>query len=296
MIHNNKFFVYTLFAGMAAFGATTATSHAGGEDTYAGGAAVAYLPVEFVLGGANPLGVNYEFPGNPFLPVVNGFPVPLYDPSGSGSVTNYAMEATSTFNESDGSYSVSLEVFTPNGDPFINDFTPLVVQTADGPEIANEFVIDLGNGYEIPGLPVDGVDVGSLPGNVFVNVEYWFERLDGSMNVEFGETTGPFLREEGFVFGWGYDLFVDQPDNPDNPRNINRAGFIATFKPILPSCPCIGDLNDDCMVNGADLGLMLGAWGSCGKKGPGCFSDLNDDGMVNGADLGLLLGNWGCDG
>jgi hypothetical protein len=50
------------------------------------------------------------------------------------------------------------------------------------------------------------------------------------------------------------------------------------------------------MVNGADLGLMLGAWGSCGKKGPGCFGDLNDDGMVNGADLGLLLGNWGCDG
>ena len=290
-----KLLVYALFAGTAAFGATTATSHAGGEDTYSGGAAIAYLPQEFVLGGANALGVNYEFPGNPYLPVVNGFPVPLYDPAGTGP-TIFAMEVDSVFNESDGSYSVSMEVFTQDGSAFVNDSTPLVVQTAKGPQNGTDFVIDLGNGYELPGFPVDGVDVGSLPGNVFVNVEYWFERLDGSLNVEFGDTTGPYLREEGFVFGWGYDLFVDQPDNPDNPRNIKRAGFIATFQPILPSCPCIGDLNGDCMVNGADLGLMLGAWGSCGKKGPGCFGDLNDDGAVDGADLGLLLGDWGCDG
>jgi hypothetical protein len=48
-----------------------------------------------------------------------------------------------------------------------------------------------------------------------------------------------------------------------------------------------GDLNGDGVVNGADLGLLLGAWGSAG---PG---DLNGDGTVNGADLGLLLGAWG---
>jgi|GEM_PF-737397 len=293
MVHD-KLFVYTLFAGMAAFGATTATSHAGGVDTYSGGAAIAYLPEEFVLGGANTLGANYEFPGNPFLPVVNGPAVPLYD-AASGAATIFGMEVTSTFNKSDGSYSVAVEVFTQDGSPFVTDATPLVVQTAGGPENGTDFVIDLGNGYQVPGFPVDGVDVGSLPGNVFVNVEYWFQRLDGTQNIEFGDTTGPFLTEAGFTFGWGYDLYIDQPDNPNNPRNINRAGFIATFKPILPSCPCIGDLNGDCEVNGADLGLMLGAWGPCGKKGPGCFSDLNDDGQVNGADLGLLLGDWGCD-
>jgi hypothetical protein len=48
-----------------------------------------------------------------------------------------------------------------------------------------------------------------------------------------------------------------------------------------------GDLNGDGVVNGADLGLLLGAWGS---TGPG---DLNGDGTVSGADLGLLLGAWG---
>jgi hypothetical protein len=36
------------------------------------------------------------------------------------------------------------------------------------------------------------------------------------------------------------------------------------------------------------LGLLLGSWGSC----PGCITDLNGDGVVNGAELGILLGNW----
>lgn len=48
-----------------------------------------------------------------------------------------------------------------------------------------------------------------------------------------------------------------------------------------------GDLDGNAIVNGADLGLLLGAWGSAG---PG---DLNGDGIVGGADLGLLLGSWG---
>ncbi|MFO0872400.1 MAG: hypothetical protein U0575_00325 [Phycisphaerales bacterium] len=49
------------------------------------------------------------------------------------------------------------------------------------------------------------------------------------------------------------------------------------------------DLNHDGVVNGADLGQMLGSWGAC----PGCPADLNHDGVVDGADLGALLGAWG---
>jgi hypothetical protein len=46
------------------------------------------------------------------------------------------------------------------------------------------------------------------------------------------------------------------------------------------------DLNGDGVVDGADLGLLLGAWGSAS-------ADLNGDGTTDGADLGLLLGAWG---
>jgi hypothetical protein len=59
------------------------------------------------------------------------------------------------------------------------------------------------------------------------------------------------------------------------------------------SC-CVADLNFDGMVNGADLGVLLGAWGSVVSTNPGQQSpDLNGDGVVNGADLGILLGSWG---
>ncbi len=55
--------------------------------------------------------------------------------------------------------------------------------------------------------------------------------------------------------------------------------------------PCPADLTDNGLVNGADLGLVLAAWGTNGADQAG--SDINADGIVNGADLGLLLAAWG---
>lgn len=52
----------------------------------------------------------------------------------------------------------------------------------------------------------------------------------------------------------------------------------------------IGDLNHDGVANGADLGVLLGAWGTSGYD---CRADLDDDGTVGGGDLGILLGHWG---
>ena len=50
--------------------------------------------------------------------------------------------------------------------------------------------------------------------------------------------------------------------------------------------PLIGDLDGNGSVNGADMGILLGAWGTLAY-------DLNGDGgPVGGSDLGVLLGNW----
>jgi len=51
------------------------------------------------------------------------------------------------------------------------------------------------------------------------------------------------------------------------------------------ACPL--DLTGDRIIDGADLGVMLGNWG------PGGETDLNQDGSVDGVDLGILLGGWG---
>ena len=53
------------------------------------------------------------------------------------------------------------------------------------------------------------------------------------------------------------------------------------------SCP--EDFNDDGVVNGADLLLILSNWGACS----GCDADLNGDGVVSGLDLALLTSRWG---
>ena len=73
----------------------------------------------------------------------------------------------------------------------------------------------------------------------------------------------------------------------------NRLQWPIQLNGQLASCgstsACPADQNNDGVVNGADLGLLLGAWGPC----PNCRADINIDGVVNGADLGLLLGAWG---
>lgn len=52
------------------------------------------------------------------------------------------------------------------------------------------------------------------------------------------------------------------------------------------------DFNCDGMIDGADLGVLLSAWGPCPPRSD-CVADLNDDGVVDGADLGELLSQWG---
>ena len=61
-----------------------------------------------------------------------------------------------------------------------------------------------------------------------------------------------------------------------------------TVSPATPVTPCTADLNDDGVVNGTDLGALIGQWDTAGTGG-----DLNLDGIVDGRDLGILLAGWG---
>ncbi len=73
--------------------------------------------------------------------------------------------------------------------------------------------------------------------------------------------------------GFELDVWVD--------ASVGAAMAMAGFN-YVP-----GDVNFDGMVNGADLGELLGLWGSFNPD-----FDLNDDLIVDGADLGMLLGGW----
>lgn len=54
----------------------------------------------------------------------------------------------------------------------------------------------------------------------------------------------------------------------------------------LPPAPGLADLDGNGAVDGADLAVLLGAWG-----GPG-VTDFNCDGTTDAADLAILLGAW----
>ncbi|MCB9837955.1 MAG: hypothetical protein H6813_01320 [Phycisphaeraceae bacterium] len=64
---------------------------------------------------------------------------------------------------------------------------------------------------------------------------------------------------------------------------------LVNFFHFAPSNPA--DLNGDGVVDTADLGILLGAFGSAGGA-----ADLNNDGVVDTADLGILLAQFGAGG
>ncbi len=62
--------------------------------------------------------------------------------------------------------------------------------------------------------------------------------------------------------------------------------------PLAAASPwCPSDLNDDGLVDSADLAILQSQWGRCA---PGtCSGDLDGDGRVDGVDLMVLLAAWG---
>lgn len=103
---------------------------------------------------------------------------------------------------------------------------------------------------------------------------------------------GPYTwdRTENFGFGVGFvpALEPGQGLNPGTP-NLLPGGPDTNGNGIPDECEsdCPSDLNGDGVVDGADLGILLGSWGASGG------GDLDGNGVVDGADLGLLLGAWG---
>ncbi|MFO0829456.1 MAG: hypothetical protein U0572_15065 [Phycisphaerales bacterium] len=51
------------------------------------------------------------------------------------------------------------------------------------------------------------------------------------------------------------------------------------------------DIDGNHAVDAADLGILLGAWGSC-RNCANCSADLNGDCSVDAQDLAILLGAW----
>jgi hypothetical protein len=105
----------------------------------------------------------------------------------------------------------------------------------------------------------------------------------GSFGFQVGICTsqafGFYTNNASFNNGTSWSLFAFGADSCTQ---------IAQYSVVIERAQCTGDLDGSGVVDGADLGGLLGAWGT-----PGSPADLDGDGTVGGADLGVLLGNWG---
>ena len=83
----------------------------------------------------------------------------------------------------------------------------------------------------------------------------------------------------------------------DEASGYGRLNAEAALQAVIDGLIEAADLNGDGVVNGFDLGILLGNW-SIPAGAPGCDgvlpcpADLNQDGFVNGIDLAMLLASW----
>ena len=71
---------------------------------------------------------------------------------------------------------------------------------------------------------------------------------------------------------------------------IDGDQFFSATGPDVCGSVCLGDLNDDKVVDSSDMGGLLGAFGPCAPGTPG---DFNEDLVIDSADLGSMLGVFG---
>ncbi|MFO0828930.1 MAG: hypothetical protein U0572_12385 [Phycisphaerales bacterium] len=122
----------------------------------------------------------------------------------------------------------------------------------------------------------------------------WFLCADNGINV-LDSANNPFAWRSAAFPEPGFQAFtlptttLQQYPGQD-PKDLYNAGFTLCGVP-RPSV-CVGDFDGDGIVGGADLAILLGAWGRCASCSS-CPADLTPDCAVNGADLAVLLGAWG---
>lgn len=89
----------------------------------------------------------------------------------------------------------------------------------------------------------------------------------------------------------GIDYLGSPTDLESLMSQMIEAPWAAAIQVHSIPCNLVADLNGDGDVDGADLTVVLGAWGPCAQCGQ-CSADLNSDCVVDGGDITIVLGSW----
>jgi hypothetical protein len=174
--------------------------------------------------------------------------------------------------------------------PFVNPKTKnrYYVTTSGAWSTAQRVAMDM-NGYV--GVPNDAAENEwirlNLANAAVGPTQLWLGLHDQMIEGSFQTVLGPIASYTNWAAG--------EPNNSNNEDFVilsnttsgkwNDIGNLFKLRAVI-EVPCIGDINSDGKVDAADLGTLLGGWGTAD-------GDLNADGITDAADLALLLGGWG---
>lgn len=166
---------------------------------------------------------------------------------------------------------------------------------------AETHVVELGTGGFDAYFPADlTVNVGDTVQWLWVQgFHNVVSGIDGKVDGAF--SSGEALRKDGLTFEVTFDqAFLDANPVRDNVYSYYCDvhfffGMTGTVT-VKTTPPCPADLNDNGIVNGVDLAILLGDWTGATPYRP-CppiaAADLNGDCTINGFDLAILLAAWG---
>ncbi|MFG0274696.1 MAG: hypothetical protein ACF8QF_06535, partial [Phycisphaerales bacterium] len=154
---------------------------------------------------------------------------------------------------------------------------------------ANDMVI--GFSRSDAGRFVEAAYTGRLAGDVFGTTrpitvmkvgEDVYEKSFGSGQVRWGDYSATGVDPVDDLTFWSLQQYAETDVGAS--QSNDRWG--AWWSEIGSASLCPTDLTGDGQTDGADLGVLLGAWGTNQY-------DFNGDGTIDGADLGIMLGSWG---
>ena len=156
-----------------------------------------------------------------------------------------------------------------------------------------------GQAFEVPipaGVEVTNVGFNNCrhhSGEPYSSADWNMEVLPGAVRWNtstYAQTANANALRWGTMFNFRFEANAP-PQEVEATLSLFKPGgvpsmAIATLGPAAPSIP--GDFDGNGEVNGADLSILLSAWGTTDPQ-----ADLDGNGEVGGSDLAILLGGWG---
>ncbi|MBX3356259.1 MAG: lamin tail domain-containing protein [Phycisphaeraceae bacterium] len=248
-------------------------------------------PGTFVIVGEAPRGLGmvlteymYQGPGGEFVEFTNLSDAPI-------DMTGWKLDDSNLLGGPDGPFDLSaFGVVAPGESVIVTESAADAFRAAWGLSASVKVIGDLGKPFGNQLGRNDEINIYDDACNLVDRLTFGDQAFPGSIRAQ---NSSGWVPESALgandPFAWVLATVGDAQNSYASTGNDKgNPGFYPRV--TQPSTP--GDANGDGVVNGADIAIVLGNWGSCPGGAPGCAGDLNGDGVVDGADIAFVLGNW----